>query len=318
MRWYGVLAAVLDGLLLAFWGVASKALGVHNPGTFEYSLVLGVAGLGHILLAGAFPGKKVDKVEEKRPGVGMFFLLISFVLISVAQFYLGVKVYEYKEADVAVSSFLRNSSLVFAALLAHFAAKLGGVFVESRLTKRSLLGTFLFTLGVWIFFNAPLSGVSLKGLASFWVLGSVLIGFNRSLTELLMQRFAKGVRREVMNAVLGAGLLLCSCIGALFSRPSVEWSLPLVLLIAAVGLIIPVMQAFRFTALKALNEVLGKKGYTIWAYLGSSTLFGALFFYEPVGINKYLGLAIGMLAVALLEEGTFKAVFVREKKGIGV
>lgn len=302
----GVWFAVLDGVLLAFWGISSKAFASYDPGAYEYSMVLGVAGIGHLLLTFIPEGKKaVTDSSFKR---SIIFLLIAFVLISVSQFYLGVKVYEYKDADVAVSSFLRNSSLIFAAIIAHFAKFFGGMFVESKLTRTSIFGSFLFMLGIWMFFEAPLTSNNASSYLSFWVLGSLLIGFNRSITELLMQTFAKDISRTLMNFVIGGGFLIIGLLGAAFFQKSVVLNSRATFYLACVALIIPVMQAIRYSAFQYLNEVLGKKGFTIWAYLLFSMLLGGIFFGESLSPNKWAGLAVGMVAVLFLDKNTLRAV----------
>jgi drug/metabolite transporter (DMT)-like permease len=300
-------AAVLDGFFLAVWGIVSKKLALFDPGAFEYSMVLVFAGLGYFLSAllplekKAF--KQVNIVDRK-----IYLFLSAFVLISVLQFYLGVKVYEYKEADVAVSSFLRNSSLVFAALLAHFARFSGGMFIESRLSRKSIFGSVLFMLGVWIFFGSPMSSQDGTRYLSFWVVGSLLIGCNRAMTELLTQKFAKTISRVKMNVVAGIGLGIIGGLGcgiysrgANFSSYWIYWAI-------AVGFIVPIMQTFRFIALKVMNEILGKKGYAIWTYLFASMLLGAFFFSEELSLSKWLGLAIGGVAVVFLDENTLREI----------
>lgn len=310
----GVLSALIDGLLLAIWGIFSKAFAQYDPGAFEYSLLLSLAGVVYLLLPllpfviSLFEKNiKVSSVPVQLSRTAIAFL-VFFVIISVVQFYLGVKVYEYRGADVAVSSFLRNSSLIFVAIFAHFTRYAGGIFVESKLTWTSIFGSLLFMLGVWLFFEAPLTSFGASFYLSFWVIGSVIIGFNRALTELLTQRFARVTTRNQMNYGIGWGLLIIGGIGCAVFQKSMTFDFRSGLYLMFVALIIPLMQAFRFTALKYLKEVLGKKGLTIWAYLFSSMILGGIVFRESLAWHKWAGLVIGAVAVAFLDSDTSKAV----------
>jgi hypothetical protein len=220
-------------------------------------------------------------------------------------------VYVDENSDIAISSFLRNSSLVFAAIFAHYARYSFGVFNESRIDVRSLLGILIFIFGIISFLGFPSFVVLKDSFVSFWIIGSLLIGFNRAITELLMQTFTKSISRIQMNLGIGLGLIMTGTIGLLLFKPVLIYEPMLVFNIFCVAFIIPLMQAFRFSAFRYLNEVLGKKGYTIWAYLFFSMILAAWIFSENLSWYKWLGLLIGALAVAMLDKGTYKAVFKR-------
>lgn len=310
----GVVAALVDGFLLALWGLACKGLAQFSPGVYEYALVFYVAGLGHLSLA-MFPdsgkGKSASIVSKR-----IVLLLSFFIMISVAQFYLGVQVYVDDSSDISISSFLRNSSLLFAALLAHNARFSGGLFIESRLDGKSVSGMILFLLGAWCFFGMPYHSFHFGDLLVFWVVGSFFIGFNRALTELLMQNFAKSITKTQMNLGIGSGMLLTGVLGISFSSPRVVFSGEYLFFLLSVGLIIPLMQAFRYSALSYLNEVLGKKAYTIWMYLFASMLLAAYFYGESLAWQKWLGLLIGGFAVLLLDRNAYRAIFLKVEKKV--
>lgn len=305
----GILFAWIDGSCMGLWGVASKKLAQYDPGAFEYGLVLMVAGLGHLLLT-RLPLDKVTAIAgqiNRRCG----FYLGLFVLVSVAQFYLGVKVYEDENSDVATSSFLRNTSLIFAAMIAVFRTNTGsgklGVSENFKNFVRAGLNTIFsslwFTIGIWIFFGLPMGKADGIDYFSFWILGSVLIGFFRTVTEYLVAYFAKTITKKQMNSVVGMCLLVIGLLASIVnwaSRVNLGYGY---LYLIAVGAIIPVMQAFRFTALKRMNDLLGKKGHTIVAYLVSSMILGVVFFGESWHWHRIVGLLIGLTAIPMLDSG---------------
>ena len=164
-------------------------------------------------------------------------------------------------------------------------------------------------LSSWLFVGAPLDKNQWGLAISVWGLLSILIGFNRSITEILTQKFTQVSNSFTMNAVIGASFIGISLLIIVFCILNSQQlpSLIQTILIMLVGGIIPAMQAFRFLSYRHLKEILGKKGIGIWAYLLSSFILGIIFFGEKVRLASVVGLSLGLVAVILLEDGLYKS-----------
>ena len=298
----GVMLAGIDGVLMAFWGLSTKYLGNASPNIFAYALVLLVAGICYFGLA--MNSKADQKIIKTSPS--LIKMLTAFVLISILQFSIGIYLFEFKDAEISVSAFLRNSSLVFAAIISHFAWAYPKFCNQVKITPRLMLGIIIFTLGSWLFVGYPSSIFKWLQAISLWGALSILIGFNRSITEIITFKFNKESNSYTMNLFVGVGFIVTSlplCI-ALIIKDGINFSRLPIISILAVAIIIPAGQMFRFYSYNYLKDVIGKKGIGVWCYLLASFALG-VFSGENFELHKMLALFVGLIAVFLLEDGLF-------------
>ncbi len=298
----GVLFAGLDGLFLASWGVACKWYVTFDLGWSEYISAAVFAGVFHLLLSAfAQRGAVEAKIDFSRQGKWRFLL---FAVIGISSFYIGILVYEWDDASVSASSFFRNSSMVFAAVLMWLATKsprLSTIIVPKKLEWRHGLGLIVFLFGVWCFQD-------FKATFNAWVWLSFLIGFNRAVTELLMQRFAVEMNQATKEFWLGACILLVSSLllaagGSLPKLSAAGW-----IALLLVGGIIPLMQVVRFSALKRIDEVLAKKAITIASYLLFAMVIGYFAVGDAFSWGKTVGLFFAIGAVMFFDARLYEAV----------
>lgn len=311
-RFYlGVGAALVDGFLLALWSLSTKLLGSEQPTALHYGAILVTAGLGYFALALATKrSQRVLRISKASAGI-----LVTFSLISALQFSLGVLLFEYESAQLAISALLRNSSLIFSAILCQCAFLCPGLIPTKRIDMKALSGIVLFSAACWLYVGMPRDSASWLAAISAWGLISVWIGFNRALTEILTLAMTKHTNRFSMNVSLALWHVLIGGLCCLYHSFTVdesthdkELSLQAWCGLLGVALIIPLAQGFRFISLSVLEDVVGKKGISIWMFLFSSMLIAALLLHEAVSQKMVYGLSLALVAVVLLEPGLYSSL----------
>ncbi len=281
---------------------------------FHYSLIFVVSGFGYLIFASILPSNEKVWCNNK----SSIYLIALFSLISILQFTLGVYLFEYQDAQLSVSALLRNSSLVFAAIICHFAYLKPEYIPVKKIDRFVLVGIGFFILASWFFVGAPRSSATWITAFSIWGFVSIWIGFNRSITEILTYSMTRKSNRFSMNLGLGVCLIafgffaicalrfssnfsqLDTSMNSIGSLSAIGWSS-----LIAVALIIPIAQGFRFTALEYLNDVVGKKGISIWMFLFTSVVLGYIFYGESLESFKICGLVFGLIAVTFLDTELF-------------
>ncbi len=302
----GVILAAIDGGLLAIWGLIAKFLGNTTPNILSYALVLFTAGACYLALAKiSKPSERIIKADKL-----IFYLIAAFTIISVIQFGLAVFIFEFKDAEIAVAALMRNSSLIFAALICHFAWLYPAICKQVKIDLRIIVGICIFTFGCWLFVGMPNSLNQWREAISVWGALSILVGLNRAITEVLTLKLNRQSNAFTMNQLTGIGLI-CLSFPAILAYLISGYTLPSsyqLLLIFLIGGIIPLTQAFRFLSYNYLKDIIGKKGIAILASLIVSFIFG-ITLGESFSIEKIGGLLFAIAAIVILEDGFFKMLY---------
>ncbi len=235
-------------------------------------------------------------------------LYLIFAVGAVVNTTLGVYVYALPGADIAVSTFLRTFSIVFAA---PFAWMLFG----ERLHRHQMAGVLVFLAAGWLFVGMP-SLAALQDLPLWMWLSLVIAVFaavNEVATSAISARHEKrGVRPEIGRALynfwigtLTFSLALPVFLVLLNSATVLNNGMALVaLLIMASGIVVQLNWRY-FAYVGDGTFVVIKKFFTLSVYFLLATVLGIIFHAEPVTIQKVAGVPLAIMAFLLIYKKAF-------------
>jgi drug/metabolite transporter (DMT)-like permease len=291
------LFAVLEGLSRTVGNSLQKYIGLVSSA--ELACVLaGIIGLTQV--GAGFWGSTLKRLLSDRRGIA-YSVALGFLATTVGTV---LSVYTYMVgADLGARTLLVNASIIPAALMGTF-------FWRDPLGPRQWLGIGVFLVATWAMLGFP-GTFSLE----VWVWLSLIIALSQAVSEVLSRFAASTMNPWTHNFWVGASSIFFALVSFIIvsAASGTFGALPVLSAGFVVGSIalstnVVLMISLRLWTYQGGGTIAVKKVLMPGTFMATAIFAGALFFGEPLYLGKFFGIAIWLVAVALIDRDVWGAL----------
>jgi drug/metabolite transporter (DMT)-like permease len=289
---------IVSSVLQKLAGIA-----IANPATaLIYSGIIGVVQVG----IGLSLRKKNSVFADAR---NIMLSILCGIGASIANV-LGPVAFMYN-ADLAGRTFIVTMSVIPGMFL-------GQIFFNQVLSARQYLGIAVFIFGAWAILGGP-DVYTLIMSPPTWVWLTVIVALMNALNESFRNAMTKDYSSMVNNFWLGATVAIVSLGGYLFLALSPlggalfgGMSGKFILYSLLTGLVVVVMVTMSLKAYQGGAYIALKKVLMNSTHLVGAAIVGSFFFGESLTAYKWLGMFMFALAVFLIDNAAWNAIFTKK------